>query len=314
MVGIALALTLVVAPVQAAATEIPQLSIDQIDVYEGRMVRVCGSVSDSWVLEESNAKVMVLRDTGSRSGYLVAADKAREAIERDLQILVGSRVCMEGRAFSDPKFRAVHAFGASQVQLIPQASQPQAPPTPPTAGPVFYTDTEAATLLLRLQQWIRGEGPSPRIDYSRATPSQMTFFRTALLSGPRQVPPAPPPQPATPAAQQQSPTPRQRSDRTAQLLLGALHGFNAGYRAYTPPTTIASPTYTRRSRIDRVTSGGEVVTLLDGSVWIVNELDRIKSTLWSYGEISVIKGSRYGEYLLVRPDRGDSVRATAANP
>lgn len=95
-----------------------------------------------------------------------------------------------------------------------------------------------------------------------------------------------------------------------ELIGTALAG---GYGQYPPSSAYSyAPPATPRAKntsISDVSRDGEVITMLDGSVWEVNDLDRIHSSLWLTGRVTIVKGQRLDEYILVRDGSTRSVRA-----
>ncbi|MBA3353212.1 MAG: hypothetical protein H0U23_12480 [Blastocatellia bacterium] len=57
------------------------------------------------------------------------------------------------------------------------------------------------------------------------------------------------------------------------------------------------------------TSGGEIITLEDGSIWQIDPLDRIDTSLWlPTSDITVVEAD--GGYLLINTDDGEKAHAT----
>ena len=84
--------------------------------------------------------------------------------------------------------------------------------------------------------------------------------------------------------------------------LTAAQGSGTTY--YAPPDTTAPvpPTFASSSLwIDTVSSDGSVIVLSDGSVWSVEFLDQLRTSLWlPVQRVTIASGSRYGQFLLIR--------------
>jgi len=63
--------------------------------------------------------------------------------------------------------------------------------------------------------------------------------------------------------------------------------------------------------IDRVSDSGATLVLSDDSAWEVHMLDQARASIWlPMQRVTIAKGERTGEYLIIRLNQRDSVRAT----
>jgi hypothetical protein len=179
-----------------------------------------------------------------------------------------------------------------------------------------YTDEEAADIMKRLIAR-EGDEPLPQFQFNRFTDTQATLIFTAVRAHMDSVHKifdlrAKEAQanldkylvPSTPEA---PPTTSRQLSPLQLAILSNLMRPQAPITASPPPPL---PMLSASPWIRSVDGNGAIVRLSDGSVWQVNDLDRVHTQVWLQTQrVIVTAGPVYGEALLVNEARSQSVRA-----
>lgn len=201
----------------------------------------------------------------------------------------------------------------------PAFAQTETPSPQPFEGK--YTDEDAADILKRLIAH-EGDGPLPAFEMRRFTHTQALLVFTAMGAHLDRVTKiyadkaAASKQALESLASPPKAAPQQRGPSALDVailssLLKPQPPITAPPPYQMPTAPLASATAIMPNRwIDGVDGNGAIVRLNDGSVWQVNELDRLRTALWlPIQRIVVTQSGIYGEWLLVNESRSESSRA-----
>lgn len=223
--------------------------------------------------------------------------------------------------------------------VLTLAQEPAATPPPP------YTDKEAAALFTANLRMVLSNGPPVRVDADRMTPAQRAIWSELLLwsvehwvehqPNPAEeqrkyvemrrrdagAPPAEPARATQPADEEveamASRPPTSTTPRAWRLppinpfriepLPPLVPYFIPPNAAYTP---VPLPGYSQTLWLQDVIAQGHTLRLSDGSVWSVNDLDVIRSSLWiALQRVTVAATGVPGEARLVNTTNGQTIRA-----